>query len=55
MLAALAAYRGSLSVLELLRDAGTDLTLTFEGSNLMHFACMNAQPHARGLRTSALS
>ena len=45
VLAALAAYRGALTVLEFLRDAGTDLTLTFDGLNLMHIACMNAQPH----------
>ena len=45
VLAALAAYRGALTVLELLRDAGTDLTMTFDGLNLMHIACMNAQPH----------
>ena len=44
-LAALAAYHGALSVLELLRDAGTDLSLTFESNNLMHFACMNRQSH----------
>ena len=45
MLAALAAYRGALAVLELLRDAGTDLTRTFDGTNLMHIACMNRQAH----------
>ena len=47
VLAALAAYRGALTVLELLRcTEGVDLALmTFEGTNLMHIACMNAQPH----------
>ena len=45
VLAALAAYRGALAVLELLRDEGLDLALTFEGTNLMHIAAMNAQPH----------
>lgn len=32
-------------MLELLRDRGTDLALTFDGTNLMHYACMNAQQH----------
>ena len=45
VLAALSAYRGAIAVLELLRDEGLDLKLTFQGTNLMHIACMNAQPH----------
>ena len=48
VLASLAAYRGALAVLELLCDAGIDLETTLSGTNLMHFACMNAQPHVVG-------
>mmetsp|Transcript_19468 Transcript_19468/g.55230 ORF Transcript_19468/g.55230 Transcript_19468/m.55230 type:complete len:792 (+) Transcript_19468:2-2377(+) len=45
VLAALAAYRGALALLELLKEEGIDMARTIDGTNLMHVACMNRQSH----------